>query len=274
MRILNAIYERILIIVFILFGKKPMSKGYRSYKEREINEVLSDPDFNIKDLKPGYGFRIDERIVEYPWLFSRLSSGKGHLLDAGSVLNFEYLLDRNTLRNKRICISTLAPEKKAFFDKGISYVYEDLRQTCYKNEYFDWIVSLSTVEHIGMDNTLLYTKDQTKKENSADEYIKVINEFHRILKPGGVLYISVPFGVYKDHGWLQVFDRNMVDKMIKTFNPVSYNESFFRYLADGWRTASKDECNDATYFDIQNKKKLDTDCAAAARAVACLEMIK
>ena len=46
-------------------------------------------------LPVGHGFRLDERIVEYPWLFSRLPSGAGNLLDAGSVLNYEFLLSQS-----------------------------------------------------------------------------------------------------------------------------------------------------------------------------------
>jgi ubiquinone/menaquinone biosynthesis C-methylase UbiE len=42
---------------------------------------------------------------------------------------------------------------------NISYVYGDLRNTILKDQCFDEIVCISTLEHIGMDNTMLYTKD-------------------------------------------------------------------------------------------------------------------
>jgi hypothetical protein len=73
-------------------GKKPMSTGYGVYKERCISEILSSGTFDPERLGSRYGVGLDERVVESPWLFSRLPSEPGRLLDAGSVLNFEGLL--------------------------------------------------------------------------------------------------------------------------------------------------------------------------------------
>ena len=122
----------------------------------------------------GYGLKLDERIVEYPWLFSRLPREEGGwLLDAGSILNYDYILAQEKLRNKKLFISTLAPEARNYCRKGISYVFEDLRDACYRDgghtSYL--IVSLSTLEHVGLDNTLLYTDDPSKKENLRDAYL-------------------------------------------------------------------------------------------------------
>ena len=77
-------------------------------------------------------------------------------------------------------------------------MYEDLRASCFRNDYFDRIVSLSTLEHIGMDNTFLYTPDESKRENAPSSYLHAIRELRRILKDGGHLYISVPFGEAKN----------------------------------------------------------------------------
>ena len=139
---------------FVRSGMKPWTKGYVEDKEHEIARVLREKSFRAAELPAGYGFRLDERIIEYPWLFSRLPEGPGRLLDAGSVLNFEFVLEQPALREKKIDICTLAPEPRCFWRKGISYVYEDLRQLPYCNDWFDWIVCLSTIEHVGMDNAL------------------------------------------------------------------------------------------------------------------------
>jgi len=68
-----------------------------SNKEVFINDVLEQNDllecFRMnRSLPDRYGYRLDERAVEYPWLFSRLNIEKRLLLDAGSTLNFQYLL--------------------------------------------------------------------------------------------------------------------------------------------------------------------------------------
>ncbi len=267
-------YKRLGYISFVLTGKKPWSFGYNAYKEKHLKKVLSGGEFNVSELPPGYGYRIDERIIEYPWLLSRLPSGPGTLLDAGAILNHALIVSQPRLVEKKLFVSTLAPETVAFWKLGISYVYEDLRATCYRDNFFDWIVCLSTLEHIGLDNTLLYTQDNSKKENDINAYQKALIEFHRILKSGGTLYLSFPFGQYKDHGWFQVFDAPMVDNVIDVFSPSAVREDHFRYEADGWHISTREKSKNATCFDINVQKKYDADYAAFSRAVVVLELTK
>ncbi|MDD5435107.1 MAG: methyltransferase domain-containing protein [Nitrospira sp.] len=273
-RFLKYIYKKAEYTLFVLSGKRPWGLGYQAYKEEHIRKELLLDKFDAKKLPHGYGFRIDERIIEYPWLFSRLPLGKGNLLDAGSVLNLEFIISEKKLDEKKLFISTLAPENFCLWEKGISYVYEDLRGACYRDNYFDYIVSLSTVEHIGLDNTILYTVDGSKKENRPSSYLDAIKEFRRILKPGGVLYLSVPFGKYKNHGWFQVFDGEMIDRLIGAFSPTSFNDYYFKYEQNGWHASTRESTKDATCFDIHFQKTYDPDYAAFSRGIVCLEMIK
>ena len=86
---------------FVRNGMKPWKTGYLEYKDDEISRVVREGTFSSNKLPAGYGFRLDERIIEYPWLFSRLPMGEGRLLDAGSTLNFEFLIEQPVLRRKK-----------------------------------------------------------------------------------------------------------------------------------------------------------------------------
>ena len=141
----------------------PWSEGYFEHKCAEIARVLRNGAFPEGELPPGFGFRLDERIVEYPWLFSRLPACLGVLLDAGSVLNFDFVLAHPALAGKKLHICTLAAENECFWRNGISYLFEDLRRLPYRDGWFDWIISLSTLEHVGMDNSLLYAAGEGEK---------------------------------------------------------------------------------------------------------------
>ncbi len=121
---------------------------------------------------------------------------------------------------------------------------------------------------------MLYNDDIAKRENNPNAYLDVIKELYRILKPGGTLFITMPFGKYKNHGWFQVFDSNMLDQLINAFSPTRCIENQFRYETEGWCVSSREESKNATCFDIHQEKTYDPDYAAFSRAVVCLEMVK
>ncbi|MGV8081431.1 MAG: methyltransferase domain-containing protein [Syntrophales bacterium] len=239
---------------------------------------MSDRDvirrFRDKSLLPSkYGYRLDERVIELPWVLARLNRVETMLLDAGSALNHDYLLSHEALERKTLVIVTLAPEQ-TFPSPRISYLYGDLRKTILKSDCFDEIACISTLEHVGMNNTLLYTKDRVFDESSPLDYEEVIVELKRLLKPGGSLFVTVPFGCYENHGWLQQFDLEMVERVCRVFGGSSTDVSYYRYSEDGWNISTANACSDCRYFDIHRKSGYDPDYAAAARAVACLELVK
>ncbi|MFZ0034212.1 MAG: methyltransferase domain-containing protein [Sedimentisphaerales bacterium] len=263
---------------YLKSGCKPYTSGYKEYKKTILCSVLADQELLAcfrynKTLPANYGFRIDERVVEYPWVLARLGVAEGLLLDAGSALNHEYLLDHPTLRNKKIVIYNLSPEK--FLGRSnVSYIFGDLRHTILRNESFDEIVCISTLEHIGMNNTLLYSKDACFNEFKPNDHLDVVREFKRLLKPGGRFFATVPYGRHENHGWLQQFDCKMIDAVCDTFRPSSHSTAYYKYFPDGWQITRAEECTDCSYFDIHNKSDYEPDYAAAARSVACIELIK
>jgi SAM-dependent methyltransferase len=216
---------------------------------------------------------MDERVVEYPWVFGQLSSQSGAVLDAGSAFNHQFLLDRLPFPQSNLTICTLAPEKRCFWDRGISYVFDDLRASRFGDGAFDVVLSVSTIEHIGLDNEMLYTKDSSKRESSPDGYLPAVREFRRIIKPGGLCLITVPFGLARNHGWFQVFDKNMVQSVVDAFGPTSSRVDYFGFSSNGWASSAPSVLRQASFFDIHAKSKLDPDRAAGARAVACIRLV-
>lgn len=267
-----------LISAYIKGGRKPWSAGYKLSRSEFIKSILSNDavlaEFRaLEPLPDDFGYGYDERVIEYPWVLARLDKPEGSLLDAGSALNHEYLLGHPALKNKKIVIYNLSPEKFIEHSNN-SYIFGDLRHTILRDELFDEIVCISTLEHIGMNNTMLYSKDVRFNELKLNDYLIVLKEFKRLLKPGGMLLITVPYGRYENHGWLQQFDFKMVDAVFDAFGPSCSIAAYYKYFPDGWQIVKARECDDCSYFDIHNKPDYEPDCAAAARAVACIEMVK
>jgi SAM-dependent methyltransferase len=229
--------------------------------------------FPSSQLPPGYGRWLDERMVEYPWMLTRLPQGPADLLDAGSTLNHSFILKHPRLSNKKITIMTLAPEAQCFWRQGISYVFGDLRYTYFRDSTFDILVSISVLEHVGLDNRM-YAPDGKSVERDPDAYLSAAAEFRRILKPGGACLITVPFGKYQLRSWLQVFDSVMIERIINTFHPSKHSIEYYCYTQEQqWQTCSPHEAADAPYFDLHSDAPWP-GCPAGAGAVACLDLRK
>ncbi len=280
---LRELRRRALMYQYQRSGRRAWTAGYYLYRHRYISGVLYGENLMeafvaSKTLPEGFGFALDERVVEYPWILSRLSVGQGRLLDAGSSLNHEMVLDHPKLKNKDITILTLAPERQCFWNRGISYVYHDLRDIPFREDFFDEIVCLSTLEHIGMDNTKLYIKSPLYREQSVTDYLDAGLGLLRTLKKGGRLLVTVPYGRIEAFQWFQQFDAVLLKDFIETMKVRTSAATFYRYTERGWNISDQSACSDMRYFDIQRAEYSSMedhpDLAAAARAVACIEMVK
>jgi SAM-dependent methyltransferase len=219
-------------------------------------------------LPPGYGVGFDERVVEYPWLFA--SSPRGRVLDAGSTLNHAHILDRLLPSLQELYITTLAPETVSFPERGISYVYADLRDLPFRDRLFDTVVSLSTLEHIGMDNAE-YGVSQPRSPDVERDLALTVRELKRVLVPGGRMLVSVPYGRPEDHGWFRQFGPADVDALLAEIAPVESQLTVFRYTAEGWERSGLEGAAGAEYRDHRVEEPAQ-DLAAAARGVACFDL--
>ena len=125
-----------------------------------------------------------------------------------------------------------------------------------------------------MNNTFLYTKDSRFSEFKPDAYLDVVREFKRLVKPGGKVLITVPYGRYENHGWLQQFDKHKIETVVQVFGGSYATVSYYIYSSDGWQIGTANACINCSYFDIHNRRDYEPDYVAAARSIACIEMMK
>jgi SAM-dependent methyltransferase len=178
---------------------------------------------------------------------------------------------------------TLAPEPECFWQRGISYFYEDIRSLPLKDDVYDIVVSVSSLEHVGCDNTF-YTHTAAHVERRLDDFVPAAQELVRVLKPGGLLLATVPFGDYQFHGAFQQFDRECLSRLEAAMGPAASSaQVFYRYTHDGWQRSTDADCAGSQYVAwvaeyMKTRRWPDPapepDDAAAARAVACLAMRK
>jgi SAM-dependent methyltransferase len=263
----------------------PYTEDYDIYKRGLIVQALHDRGLltslaSGEPLEAPYGAAVDERVIEFPWVISHLRPGR--IMDAGSALNFEHILDHDVFDGVDLHIVTLAPEEQSFVERGLSYVFADLRDLPYRDGVFDTVVCLSTLEHVGLDNSR-YTGAATDVQNNPDDPLVAMRELARVLQPGGQLLLTVPYGRPDRLPSMQVFDSNLLESAVNAFGATADRaQTFYRYSEDGWRSASADDCADAVYaaWPMLDPATRETapppqhDRAAAARAVACVRLVK
>jgi SAM-dependent methyltransferase len=201
-------------------------------------------DFGADALPRWYGIGLTERAVEFGWI--RHQIGGGSVLDAGSALNHEVILDRVLPVVSELTIVTLEPEERSWPERGVRYLYQDLRHLDIADDSFDMAVSVSTLEHVGLDNSRFYDSD-APQGNADEDAQRAMRELRRVVKPGGVLLITVPFGSSWQEDWVRVLDGGQLDALVASVEPVAVDESIFRRYRTGWRRVSRAEAANAAY---------------------------
>ena len=236
----------------------------RRQRDRVRDELANEDTLKrfaeAEPLRDGYGIDANERIVEIPWLVAQKPSGT--TLDAGSALNHISYLDSVQPFVSDLHIVTLVYEGSAYPERGISYLYADLRDLPYSDSLFDTVASISTIEHVGMDNSGYGVRAPRASDPTAEAQV-AMRELGRVLKPGGTLLLTVPYGLRENHGTLRQLDREDVERLINAFSPSQASISIYRYSQDGWRPSDLDAAGNARY-------RIDF----GAEAVACVRLVR
>src|SRR5687768_16050220 len=117
---------------YVWHRRQAWSVGYAEYKEYQLRRDFSNP--RVLDafrdngpLPAGYGARLDDRLVEYPWLCTLLSNRPGSLFDDRSTLYHRFVLSLRRLAVRSVVCMTLARESNLGF-ANVAYTHADLRR--------------------------------------------------------------------------------------------------------------------------------------------------
>ena len=162
----------------------------------------------------------NERVVEIPFMLQNIVPVEGmKILDFGcseSLLPIYYAVqgaevvgvDLRDYEFEHPCFS---------FRKG------DILENDFADGTFDAVVAVSSVEHCGLDVYGSRTFD------AGD--VRVMEELRRVLKPNGLLALSVPFGSRRVIKEQRIYDSSQLDELIGEL--AVRRREFFRKAQDG-----------------------------------------
>lgn len=219
---------------------------------------------------------IDERAVEYPWVFDRLRDvhAKGEpALDAGSTLNHPLpLMTWIGEEMGPLSIYTLRHEGFAHVSDMTRYEFGDLRAIPYRDAHFATVVSLSTLEHVGMDNSV-YGDGSKRAPDPRAEMRRAITEIARVLRSDGRFLMSVPVGAEDDRGWFRILTTDELADLGRDSLWAGMSMRTFRAREHGWEET--DRVADAGYNEPEGRgRRTAPTFVAAAEAVALLEFVR
>jgi glycosyltransferase involved in cell wall biosynthesis/SAM-dependent methyltransferase len=192
-----------------------------------VGEVLRSPEpFTIPEGSP-LPPDTTERVVEIPWVLSRVRDDR-RVLDVGyAFASGEYLSALLDLEVPDLHGTDLA---KAFVP-DMRRTRADIRSLPYRDGAFDLVLCISTLEHIGHDNTQ-YGLPFEQREHAADA--AALSELARILAPSGRLLISVPFGRREERGWFKQYDHEEWNQLIGRAGLTAAEQEHFKLTDQGW----------------------------------------
>jgi len=178
----------------------------------------------------------NSRIVEEPFVFMNLDFPKeSKILDLGCCYS-KISLQLASLGCK---VTGVDLNKYNYRHPNFEFIRKDFLEVDFPDDYFDCVLSVSTIEHIGLD---CYGG---KVIEGGDK--KTVEKIYRILKKGGKFIITVPFGKAKLMEGQRVYDENLLGQLLSSFQIEK--EKYFSYKEGSWLSAEKSFLADIDFSD-------------------------
>ena len=170
----------------------------------------------------------DERVVEIPWVLARLPAGRA--LEVGyAFAEPPYLAALLAAGFDELTGVDLADADVP----GMTTVQADVRELPFARGSFDLVLCVSTLEHVGADNTGYGLEAEADARSRAT----ALRELRRVLAPGGRLLVTVPCGEPGDYGWFRQEDVRGWTRLFTGAGFFVEEQEVYELTAEGWRSS-------------------------------------
>jgi SAM-dependent methyltransferase len=195
----------------------------------------------------------DERVVEIPWVLSRLRD-EGRVLEVGyAFAETPYLAA--LLRSGVDLVGADLATKDV---DGMETATADARDLPFEDASFDQVLLVSTLEHIGADNAVYGLEGGSDPGARLD----ALRELCRVLRGDGSLLVTVPLGEPDDYGWFRQEDERGWTRLYGEAGLFVEEQEAYELTPEGWRAAPDFDAGGVRYGAR----------GPAASAVLCAEL--
>lgn len=201
--------------------KRPASADYRVLKEHMRVAYPSTEHFETV---------VTDRVVEEPWAAANVRPGE-RVLDVGSATS-RYLREMPPG-----CAVYALDIRRTPPQPGIAVVQGDVTASPFRPGSFDVVTCISTIEHVGLD---VYSQGP---DEFGDEV--AMRHLRRLLRPGGRLLVSAPFGRRAVVAWLRVYDWAAFRRLTSGYRLLS--AQFYRRQGDEFVPCRREDLSSAGF---------------------------
>ena len=118
---------------------------------------------------------------------------------------------------------------------------------------FDLITCISTLEHIGCDNTR-YVSGFGRGAAPFKQQEQALTHLLSALTRRGRLLVTVPYGVFEDHGWFLQYDAASVRRLSAVAEEAGGTlraQRYYRLAPGGWERVPPEPLSECTYRDAE-----------------------
>ena len=195
----------------------------------------------------------DERVVEIPWVLSRVRPS-GRVLEVGYAFAEPAYLAGLLRAGLELVGADLATREV----EGMEGVEADVRELPFSDRSFDQVLLVSTLEHVGADNTVY----GLAAESDRGARVEALRELRRVLRRDGSLLVTVPLGEPGDHGWFRQEDGRGWSRLYARGGFFVEEVEAYELLPEGWRAAPEFRAEGVRYGER----------GPAASAVLCADL--
>src|SRR3989338_8253749 len=218
-----------------------MNTILKKFVHSGVDFISRLPEFGLKEEIRNIFYQdvVSERIIEYAWVVRHIPGGGKVVLDVGCRYS-NLVLTLASLGYKTYGIDI---EPYPYSHRNLKFVTGDIRKTNFKKNFFNTVIAVSTVEHIGLG---FYEK--TKKDIDGDK--KAVEEIIRILKPKGKFILTVPYGKWMITKSYRVYDEKHLKQLLGGFK-ILLLEYFIREERE-WIPSSRSRSSEVDSPSVVN----------------------
>lgn len=188
---------------------------------------------------------MNERIVEWAFVLSHFGdiNHPKKILDFGCSRGW-LPLALSSLGNKVVGV-----DFRDFPFDAIGFDFQKRNILDIKENKFDYIISLSTLEHVGLG---AYNEDYDE-----DALHKVVQKINQLLEKDGLFILTLPVGKSSIDCFMRSFSPEEIKELLVNKNFKLYSEYYFKRTENKyWSSCSSDEISGISNdMDARNKAK-------------------